>query len=461
MSRVQHVGLRNECTMVQIVARYGDDKVSKTPLKNIVGMVLLLASQIQATQLSMSEAIDMALKNALSIKSFEADLSAQQNKQISAWLDLGPRLSATFNETRFDDKQTAQMGPSEMVIREDLARTGSLKLIQPITGLFALAQKARLEGKQRDIKESGLKLTTAQVAFKVAELYLTAQKNEALWKISKASIEAADAQAKEGASLLNAGRITRGDFLKIELSATQARVTEAKARAANEVAYFILQETIGYKGEEAFSIMPFVPSETVLPYAMPSLEDGFAQSVSNRLEVKQAQLVEDVASLGSQASLVSFLPSVNFFAQIDRNFGTPSFGGSKETKMIGLQASWDFFNSGAHFFLIRESERQLAKARYQGDIIKQQVRIELMQTTAVLNAAVEGIELAKKAMEQAQEAFRIEKVKFALGRGTATELVLAQTSFTAANTGLINALTDVKIQTLKLQQTLGKTRPEF
>jgi outer membrane protein TolC len=430
-------------------------------MRKFLGWMLLALSteNVLAEEISIDQAVLMALEHSPQVKVVEHEKKAQENKQVSAWLDLGPRLSASFNGALFDGKQTVKMGDKEILMRDDVTKTGNIMLSQPITGLFALSQNARLEGKQNKLKGLNLQLTRAQTAFKTAELYLNVQKSTKMWEVAEASIQAREAPRGDGAILLRVGRINHGDFLKLELAVSEARVAEAKARAQRDIAHFSLMELIGHPNPDQVSIQPLDLLNVSEP--VPSLDEALTMALSNRLEVAQAVQGQEIASLARIAPLVKFIPSVNFFAQIDRNFGTVGMGGKEQSKMLGLTINWEFWNSGSHIFQIREANQTYAKTKYQTDAVRQSIRLDLMQSMLNLRAAQESFSFANLAIEQADESYRMEKIKFASGKSSATELVLAETAKTLAHGNAIAIFTELKSQELKLQQALGKTRPEL
>lgn len=430
----------------------------KVKIALVITLVWFGCMSVRAKVLSIEQAIEMALKNSADVKITLADLDAQKNKQISSWLDLGPRINASYNHIFYDSKVSIPMNGQEILMRDDVTKMGSLTVTQPLTGLFALWQLASLEGKRKDLKETTWKLSRAQSAFKIAELYLRAQQSARMWEISQASIDASEAQQKDGAAMFRVGRIHKGDFLKLELSLSQARANEAKARAAKDIARFVLLESIGLEHEEDLALTPLEPQEIALT-KVPTLEEGLRSAVAHRFEIKQAQQGEEIAAIARRATLAKFFPSVNFFAQVDHNFGHVGFGGAKDTKMLGFNLTWEFFNSGSHLFQFREASFAMAKARYQRASVSQLIRTDLMQARASLQAAYEGLAFAEKAVEQANEAYRIEKIEFSLGKSSATSLVLAETAKTTAAGSLVSFFTDLKIQYLKLQQALGEVRP--
>jgi len=399
---------------------------------------------VNSAELTIEQALNLALRHSFEIKMAHSELNAQSAKHISSWLDLGPRLSASYNHVFYDGKQSINMGGQDLLVRDDVVKTGKIELIQPLTAIFPLMQNARLMGKQKDIKESAVKLSKAQLAFKVAELYLRAQQSERVWEIAKVSVEASVAQKKEGEARFRVERIHRGNLLKLELFESQSRLNEAQAKAARDIAYFNLKEAVGLS--EAPILTPLVTAGEVIFENLPTLEEALNLALSNRQELKQAKLGQDIASITRLASVSKFFPSINFFAQVDRNFGNPGFGGAKNNKMLGFNFNFEFFNSGAHIFQLREASFNSTKALYQGEVLKQAVRLEVMSALTSLNTAQEGLLLAHKAMEQANESYRIEKLQFSSGNGSATELLLAQTAKAQAEGNAAKLITDLKIQ---------------
>lgn len=434
--------------------------MKKKYLAKLCWLVLLGAHYALGEGLSIEDAIGMALVHAPEIKIAQSELSAQKSKHVSAWLELGPRLSGTFNGALHDSVQSLKLGEKEIIVRDDFTKTGSLMLTQPLTGLFALTQNARVEGKQKSLKDLNLKLIMSQVAFKVAELYLNVQQSIKMLEVAEASLEATMAQRKDGELLLNAGRIHQGDFLKLDLAVSQAQSAKARAQADKEIVFLSLLEMIGSKNID-LDLSSFSSSFESSDGPLPVLDDCLVIALNNRMEKIQAEKGEEIASLARAASMVKFLPNINFFAQIDRNFGTVGMGGKEMTKMLGLNLTWEFWNNGAHLFQVRESFENYNKAHFQKDAVVQKIKIDLIQALSTLKAARQSYVFAQKAVEQSLESYRIERLKFQAGKSSATELVLAEAAKTNAHAHSVAVFTELKVREFKLQQALGKNRPEL
>lgn len=425
--------------------------------KAILGL-LWLSGPILAEELRIEQAISMAISNAPDLKIAKSELEAQKHKRTSAWLEIGPRLSATFNASFFGTKQVVNMGGKEVMIRDDVTKTGSLTLTQPLTGIFMLSQVARVESKQTTIKSLNHAQVERDVAFRAAQLFLNAQQAEKMWQVNKVSVEAREAQKRDGELLLEVGRINRGDLLKLELAVSEARLQAAKAEARRDIAIYSLAVLIGHKEPASLSLSSL--EHTIVETEL-SFEEALKAAQQRRVDIKQAEEGSKIASIARLGALVKFIPNINFFAQMDHNFGTPGAFGKKDSTFIGFNLTWEIFNFGSHVFLALESQEQYKKSQYALDGILQKTKIELRETIANVKASREAALFANKAVEQAEESYRMEKIKFAAGKSSATELVLAENARTLAQANAVNIMTELQLGELKLQQAIGTMRPEL
>jgi outer membrane protein TolC len=414
-----------------------------------------------ASPISLQEAIDRALENSPLVKKTQAELQAQIEARRGAWSDVGPRATVNYAQAYFAEKQTAQFGNQEIVLRDDKSKTGSLTVVQPLTGAFSLVDNAVFNGVQEDGKEAGYRLAKSETAFGVAEAYLRAFQAEEQLKVADQSIDAVSSQERDAEALERAGRINSGDLLKIKLAVSESKARAAEARAAKEIAFAILREFLGFSADETFGIEKGIPK--VKEQIVPNLNDAYSQALAKRSDYQQAKFGRDAAAYGKKFAYSKFSPAVNAFVKWDKNFGEPSgMGGGEKgevTRSYGLQLQWDIWNNGSHVFGVRQaiSQEEAANAALNG--LEKQVRLDVFQTLASLRATKEALALAEVAVRQAEEAFRIEQVRFKSGSRSATDLILAETSQSGARVRLVTARTNLVLWNLRLQKSLGQEKP--
>ncbi len=435
----------------------------KLPLWAVLATAFLAApafGQGQPVKLSLADAVARTLGASTKVKQAEHDLSRQVERRRGAWSDVGPRVKAEYADVRFHDAQTAQFGPQEITLRPKETKVGSLTAYQPITGAFALVEKARFEGAQEDLKDAALRMTRTEVAFQTAETYLKAYEADEQLNIAVQSINAVDTQRKDGEALERAGRMNHGDVLKLELSVSEAKARAAQARSMREISFAVLRQALDLPVDAPIELDGKLPD---VPEQAPDQAQALQQAATQRLELIQARTGVEVASFGKKLAYTNFTPSVNLFAKVERNFGevTGLGRGDKDTHSYGLQATWDLWNNGSHVFAVREAAEQTYKAEEAARGVDQLIKLDVLTALSNLKAARESLALAKVAVNQAGEAYRIEKVRFKTGTRSATDLIFAETSESGAKGRLVSARSDLVLWNLRVQKALGVEQPKL
>lgn len=172
-------------------------------------------------------------------------------------------------------------------------------------------------------------------------------------------------------------------------------------------------------------------------------------------EYRLAVTGKDLVSFNRKLAYTEFLPSVNFFAQWDRDF-RPLNSNPENTQSYGVSVNWNLWSSGNSIFGVRESTQQIMAAEAGIGSAEQRLRLGIYQHVANLKAQELSMRLARTTVDQASEAYRIEKAKFSSGSSSASDLVLAEASLTAARGRVITSHADYQVTRLQLNKAMGK-----
>lgn len=414
-----------------------------------------------ARPLTLSEAVNRSLDSSRRIRQASYDHQAQVEKVRGAWADMGPRLKAEYNEVHFPSALTFQINPAAPPItaRPDVTKVGTLTLAQPITGLAVFFEKARAEGAQRDIKDLTLKLTKSEVSYQTAEKWLEAYQLSRQLGIALASVSAAENQLKDAKALERVGRLSHGDVLRLELAVSEAKARTAQAKVAFELSKAALRDVLGMEPSEPLELDDALPK---IPDQDPDLDTALKMAMDKRLETQRARHGVELAGMGKHLAYAQFSPNINLFTSINRNFADQlALGTERQFRTYGVQVSWDIWNNGSHIFGVREAAEQQAKAEEMVKSIEDGVKLDVQAAHANVIAAREFLALAKVAVEQASEAYRIETVRFRTGTRSATDLIMAETSEAGAKGRLVAAQTALINWHFKLEKALGGEQPQI
>ncbi|MDQ3234775.1 MAG: TolC family protein, partial [Pseudobdellovibrionaceae bacterium] len=365
---------------------------------------------------------------------------------------------AEYNEAHFEKEQTVPFGETTLVIRDDVTKTGSLTIAQPITGLYAAVQYGRFSNMQQDLSFETLRQAKRDIAFQAAEAFLNAYQAQEQEEISGASLNAAKRQYEDAQAIQRVGRLSQGDVLKFQLALSQAETRAAQARTTKQVAFAMLRQLIQAKDEDELLLeknLPKLEEETV------DIQKGIEQALAHRPEAKRAELATELADYNKDLAYAQFIPSVNLFKKWDRNFGeVAGLGAEKETSYYGISLQWDIWSNGSSVFAVREAIANKTKAEATRNSAKDGVKLDVIQAWQNFQAAKQTLKFAQTGVAQAEEAYRIDQTRFKNGQISATDLIFSESAMTTAQGGRVSAETQYLLWHFRLQRSMGKDIPQ-
>ena len=147
----------------------------------------------------------------------------------------------------------------------------------------------------------------------------------------------------------------------------------------------------------------------------------------------------------------------NFFPDVT---GSASYGGFQtdlfQTWSATLNFNWTLYDGGGRIGRYRESKATLegAQARLRSQALS--ISREVEQAVIVVVEANERIQAAQKAVESAQENFRLAQGRFDAGVGTILELTDAQLALTQTQSTEAQALQDLQVGLAQLDRAVGR-----
>jgi len=203
---------------------------------------------------------------------------------------------------------------------------------------------------------------------------------------------------------------------------------------------------------EIEDILQYTPSEI-------SWDQAIEQAKQFRPELKQSEIAIEQADKNITLTRAPYLPSVtvsaNYLKQGDNPVAQDYPLGPSEVKTAQATLEWRFWAWG-------QSRDEMAVARYNMkkaqenktellDNIVLQVREAYLDTLE----AEYNIKVTEKAIEQAEEDFRINQSRFKAQLSTTTNVLDAQTRLTRARINYYNALYSYRISLMRLAWATG------
>ncbi|MBT3302317.1 MAG: TolC family protein [Bacteroidetes bacterium] len=183
-----------------------------------------------------------------------------------------------------------------------------------------------------------------------------------------------------------------------------------------------------------------------------NLEDVLNASLSNREEFTQFDKYVEIQENNIKLEKGAALPNVTLFGQYGFQGTDYSFNDETDMAVAGLSMKWNLFTSGQRKSKIQQAQidRQILESRKLE--AENQVQLEVINTYYSLQAAKEGIELAKQELENYQKSYSFVEKKYQQGIVNYLEYSNSLNNKLNAENKLILAQYSYQLEQIKLER---------
>lgn len=294
-----------------------------------------------------------------------------------------------------------------------------IQVLQPLVNLDGVfgrqAAKSKMEAMQLQSErtkeylelETGKAFMQLQLAYKAVDV------------LEKAALTA-DANLKLVDNYFKQGLLQKTDVLSVQVRVNeiknQVQLAKSNVRNASDYLAFLMQEDLSGK-----VYRPVEELENSISIAETNLD-----LTDSRKDIMAMMKSTDAYEAVLKSAKMNFLPRLNAFGTYEL-YDNKIFGADAKGYLVGVQLSWNVFDGYKSI-----GKRQKALADYQraeaaSSQYKAQSQLELNKTGRQLNDAGHKVSLAKLALEQSQEAYRIRNNRFKQGLEKTTDLLGSET----------------------------------
>ena len=406
---------------------------------------------------TLEDAIAAALTRNVEARSAEAEIELADAEHFGSRGELLPKLRVDGSLQQWNGPFQIAFGPQQLTVRDAFTWTADATIAQPITGLFSGLDKAKADKLGIDIAKVQRDATKRDVAFRVAEQYLRLLEAKRLVEVARASVTSLEAQRKQAQSLHTNGVIAKNDLLRAELAVSNAKQREIQARGNVVVGRGRLAVLMGLKTGEKIDVAPI--GATSDPAETPALtaENAETQAQQRRLEVAVFSKRIEQADARVGAAKGRLLPQINAAANYT-HFAGSAFQ-QADSAYIGLVGSWDVWDWGTTYAQTKQANARKDEAEIAKERIQEQVRLEARQAAVDAGTAREALTVARTALAQAEENYRIVSLRYEQAQSTTFDVVDAESLLTQARAQVENATYGWLVAQLGLQRATGEATP--
>lgn len=390
------------------------------------------------TQITLDQAIDLALKNSPAIQAARTQIDQSKAQETTANLRPNPLLSwdaqflPLFNPSAFSADYINQSAQFDL-------------------GIGYLFERGRKRFNRLQAARDQTNVTVATVAdnertlkFNVAQQFINVLLAESNLEFALQDLKTFQDTVKINQDRFNAGAISKNDFLKIKIQLLQNETAVSTARLAKAQALFSLRELIGYQSVprdyDVAGNLEFLPLRTTLDTLESAALDQRPDLRAAKLGVKAAQSQINLAKANGKQDLnvtfdyshVAATNAGSFFFNIPLPIFNRNQGEITRTRFALTQA--DFTAKAAE-------ETVLTDVRNAYEAVKDNEEIVNLYKAGYL--------------DQAKESRDITEFSYRQGAAALLDFLDAERSYRATELAYRQALASYMLALEQLRQTVG------
>ncbi|ERT58180.1 TolC family protein [Megasphaera vaginalis (ex Srinivasan et al. 2021)] len=395
----------------------------------------------QAVELNLPKTVQMALDYNRDIKMAHYSLKSAEYAIDEARASKMPQLDYTWSSSRSGGASTNPVNQF----------TNGLSLTLPLytggkaEGNIAVAQLSKTSAQEEILRvEQATKLNAISAYYGLLAY-------EELQDVYDESVTNLQGHVDNVSARYNVGTVAKVDVLSSDVSLANAK-TDA-VTAANNVA----------NAEASLNNILGLPVQTKLVLAdhrLPfneytiSLEEAIDYAMKYRPDVLQAGLAVQEAEEAIGIAEAGHRPTVSIGAS--NGWKDTSFPGwdNRDWAITG-GVSYSLYDGGATNAKIKEAKQSLLTARENEQKVRESVQLEVKKAYLNIRSAAQKVEATQTVINQAEENFKIQSVRYQAGVGINLDVLDAQLSLNEARTNNIQALYDYNVGIATLEQAMG------
>jgi outer membrane protein TolC len=310
--------------------------------------------------------------------------------------------------------------------------TTKIEVLQPLVNIDGLYQRQAAKSK----------MEAFQLQTERTKEYLELEVNKAFMQLqlgykAVTVLEKANATAEANLKLID-NYFKQGILQKTDLLSVQVRVNEiknqlqyAKSNVQNASDYlgFLLNEETTNKVYK-----PLEELENVIV-----VEKIGTTLSNNRKDILAMDKSSEAYSKMLRSSKMNFLPRLNAFGSYEL-YDDTLFGTNAKGYLVGAQLSWNVFDGYKSIGKMEKAKADFQKSEIENQQYKAQSQLELNKANRQLKDAENKVSLAKLALEQSQEAYRIRNNRFTQGLEKTTDLLQSETQMSQKELEFLQAV---------------------
>jgi outer membrane protein len=408
--------------------------------------------------ISLSEAIDLGIKNSKQLKISRAKTDEATAALKEAVQKKLPNASISGSYLRLstaniDLKTKNSSGGSSAPPTISQAMYGILNVSLPIYGGSRIKYGIESSRYLEQAAKLDVNVDKAEIIQNTIEAFINLYKSKTAVNLVKQNLTEAQQRVIEFTNLEKNGVLARNDLLKAELQSSNTESSLLDAENNWQLANINMDLMLGLP--EKTELIPDSSSIEQI-FNLASVDEYVQSAMKNRQDLASLTLRKKAAESGVKATKSEYYPSLSLtggYIAAD----IPNFLTITNAVNIGVGVSYNIGSIWKTKAKVQQAESRAKQLDATESMLDDNIRLQVNRVYLNLLSSQKKIQVYEKAVEQAQENYKIIKNKYNNNLATTVDLLDADSEQLQAQLNYVFAKADVVVAYNKLLQASGLT----
>ncbi len=344
--------------------------------------------------------------------------------------------------------------PETIRLKDQFTFTIGATLKMPLTPLFKVYQAEKLAQIGIDNIDVERRAKALAISYEVTEVYLKLVYAQLMSEVAEDALATIQKHVEMAQKYEAVGMIPHTDVLTAQVEQLKAKQNVVEARNNTRLAGLKLAQVLALgRGVEVKALD--TPHDAYHVELNP-LEFYQEQAIEHRTELERIELGKQAAERKKKMEILEYIPQVALVGSYQYGYGIDVLKPSNQG-LIGLMMSWTVFDGMEHHYAAQKASLEAAELDGKSEEAKDLIELEVSSKYLALETALERVELTQQALELAEENLRTITAQFEQGESVNTDVLTTQTKYAAARSDVVKARIDILIAYAGLKLSLGET----
>lgn len=408
----------------------------------MAGLMLASSASAYAADLSLQEAIDMALAQNTALKVTQKGEITAEETLHSARGKNGVSVSAS------DSLRTRKNSGSDRSSSNSLRLEGSLPLYS------GGANEAAIKSGELGLSAARLKTERERENLKlsVIQAYYDALEAKKTVGVRQETVDKYQEHLTNVSQLYAAGSKARIDVINSSVELSNARQDLIKSENSYEVSLAKLRNYLNMSRTEPLSL---TTDFAYAPFSEP-MEDAITYAYGHRLDLLADTYAYEQKQQSLKEAKAGYKPTLDLSMGLGHSNAFEPAGDSSNDVSAGVSVKWNIFDGGVTRAKVKSARNDVDVAKLTLDKDKEDIDLALREAYYNMREAEKRFNSTGDAIKQAEENYYIAREKYRAGEGLMLDITDAQTSLSTARLNYISAQYDYARYKAAVENAMGE-----